>query len=677
MSGLEIIFLSSSALTLGIGVVILLLNHRRLINQCSFLAALLSSLWLFFIFLTIGAGQKPDYQAVNHWLRMCNATAAFLPWALFLTKESILRREGSAIIVRRSLPWLFACVLLTALVFSDLFMAELPLLNEYSRGPGYVVYLVSMASLCALILLSALQGLRIKAGIAQLEIKFFAVNFCFATFAVLVIFLISTVVHFPMLRYAGALLVLISFGTTLWAVCYYRVFDAKQIVLSCTQRGTLIAVVALGSVFLVATLDDLMPLAFAVGSTAAIVGLAARMLDRQLERLFGLDSDDAILEARAEAIGVARKEADVDGLSRSFERLLVECSRSERAALLVLCDGVYTDGHTQIPANWAGLESLTREGWATPESLERRRRSGGSGDCLALLKQHQLGALLAAPRGSPAPTLMVAFGHRASVRPYTYPEIQLLLELTELMDNILTHAHVAARNAEIERMESAAMMSRGLAHDLNNLATPVSTFLLHMEGKVAPGTPEAEVLTDAKHSIQVMQEYIRESLFFSRHLAPQLQNQSSAELLAATVNAVQARARSANVQLVVASGPDVTFAGDRVLMLRLLQNLVVNGIDASPAGGRVTLAAALLDGDRIALTVADDGPGVPPEIADRIFEPYFTTKDTGNKTRGLGLGLAISLKIGALHGGTIHVGRATSGGALFTVTLPSSPPRPP
>lgn len=381
--------------------------------------------------------------------------------------------------------------------------------------------------------------------------------------------------------------------------------------------------------------------------------------------------------ARAEIISWSRQAAGSEELRQKFETLLYRLFGTSRAFLLVSTGGIFIRGALSIPGNWGGFDRLCQDGWVTPESLQRGRGNPSASRCNELLTANLLSALVAVPKGDSAPSLLVALGHKESHRPFTYPEIQLLLELAELMDNILTHAQVAARNAEIERMASAAMMSRGLAHDLNNLATPVSSFLIHMEGKVAPGTAEAEVLSDAKHSIQVMQDYIRESLFFSRTLVPDLQPQSSSELFAATINSSQHRARSKGVELTAVPGPDVTFAADRTLMLRLLQNLVVNGIDATPPGGRVSLSAAAAEGDRVTLAVADDGPGVPPDLIDRIFEPYFTTKDTGSKTRGLGLGLAISLKIGVLHGGTIQVGRTASGGALFTVSLPRVHPRSP
>jgi signal transduction histidine kinase len=241
------------------------------------------------------------------------------------------------------------------------------------------------------------------------------------------------------------------------------------------------------------------------------------------------------------------------------------------------------------------------------------------------------------------------------------------------MDNVLSQAQVATRTAQLEKMEAAAMMSRGLAHDLNNLATPVSSFLLHMESRVTAGSPEAEVLDHAKHSIKVMQDYIRESLFFARKHVLLYEPVDSGEILSTVAKLTKERAALHGVTVVSLDNEPRLFTADRTLILRLLQNLVFNGIDATPRGGQVTLSASRADGGRIAFSVADQGHGVPPELMDRIFEPYFTTKDTGSDIRGLGLGLAISLKISGLHGGDLAVGKAPSGGAVFTFTLPVNP----
>ena len=99
-------------------------------------------------------------------------------------------------------------------------------------------------------------------------------------------------------------------------------------------------------------------------------------------------------------------------------------------------------------------------------------------------------------------------------------------------------------------------------------------------------------------------------------------------------------------------------------------NLVENARDAigKRADGKITVSTRLGEGgDRAFLVVEDNGPGVPPEMKDKVFAPYFTTKHAKG---GTGLGLAIVHRIVSDHGGRITVGDAKGGGARFTIELP-------
>ncbi len=135
--------------------------------------------------------------------------------------------------------------------------------------------------------------------------------------------------------------------------------------------------------------------------------------------------------------------------------------------------------------------------------------------------------------------------------------------------------------------------------------------------------------------------------------------------------------------------------GDRPLWLeadheqlrQLFLNLLLNALDALPKGGKIRIAASqsgpppASTGDVpgrahgeaaapwITMTVSDNGPGIPGDLGDRIFAPYVSTKETG-----LGLGLAICRRIVQSHGGQITATRAATGGAVFTVQLPSRSP---
>ena len=103
------------------------------------------------------------------------------------------------------------------------------------------------------------------------------------------------------------------------------------------------------------------------------------------------------------------------------------------------------------------------------------------------------------------------------------------------------------------------------------------------------------------------------------------------------------------------------------LVNQVVMNIVANAADAVPPGaGRIRIATRT-DGSDYVVTIADNGPGVPESVRPRLFEPFFTTKDVG---AGTGLGLAIAYGIVRTHDGTIMVGDAPEGGALFTLTIP-------
>jgi signal transduction histidine kinase len=93
-------------------------------------------------------------------------------------------------------------------------------------------------------------------------------------------------------------------------------------------------------------------------------------------------------------------------------------------------------------------------------------------------------------------------------------------------------------------------------------------------------------------------------------------------------------------------------------------NLVLNALDAMPGGGRLTIGVRSAGG-WVEVDVADTGPGVPADILPRLFHPFMSSKDTG-----LGLGLAISLRIAEDHGGTIVLANHPGKGAVFTLRLP-------
>ena len=404
-----------------------------------------------------------------------------------------------------------------------------------------------------------------------------------------------------------------------------------------------------------------------------LCGSAIFWFDGRMRHWFGLDDTSRIRALRTEVLQVAMREADTARLTTEFETLLADRHDAPAAIILARSGAAYTGGGHTIRRDRAAISALREDGWITPESLQRRRPTPALEDLDALLHELGAGALVAVPKESPTPNLLVAIGVRRTEWPFTYPDVTRLLHTAELIDNILTRSRLTDQLALRARMEYLAMMSRGLAHDLKNLITPVSSFLVHTEGRARAGSAEEEVHGAASRAIGVMTTYLREALFFSDRLTPRFAPVEPGRLLEAARNLAVERAVRRGVTLVAHSTCTGTLQADTVLLQRLLVNLVNNAIDASVQGGEVRLTAEGPEAGMITLRVVDQGCGMDEATRARIFDPYFTTKEFGEEVRGFGLGLTISQRIAQLHHGRITVESRPGAGTTLSVELPKDP----
>jgi two-component system OmpR family sensor kinase len=143
------------------------------------------------------------------------------------------------------------------------------------------------------------------------------------------------------------------------------------------------------------------------------------------------------------------------------------------------------------------------------------------------------------------------------------------------------------------------------------------------------------------------------------------------EVAADSVRAVRTLAEQKQVTLAFTGVEDLPFQGDEALLRRLFVNLLDNAIKYTPAGGDVTLSAERRNGDYL-VTVADTGPGIPPEAQPHIFDRFYRSdRDRRvSATSGAGLGLAIAAWVAQTHGGTVSLEQSGSTGSRFAVRLP-------
>lgn len=224
---------------------------------------------------------------------------------------------------------------------------------------------------------------------------------------------------------------------------------------------------------------------------------------------------------------------------------------------------------------------------------------------------------------------------------------------------------VAEYQAEIlaeERMATIGRMAADVAHEIRNPLEAISGAVEYLAGNDSGDNDFIRVI---REEVRNLNSYLTGVLEFARTggSAPELCDLASLAQEAAVL--AGPLAREAGIPLVLETHRCPCFAS-RTAVKRALFNLILNAIEASPQGCSVTIQTLRMDSMSV-LTVGDQGPGIDPEVGDRIFEPYFTTK-----TGGTGLGLALTRRVVEDHGGSLRIQRGSTGETLAIMSLPAT-----
>ncbi len=267
-------------------------------------------------------------------------------------------------------------------------------------------------------------------------------------------------------------------------------------------------------------------------------------------------------------------------------------------------------------------------------------------------------------------------GSRRSGPKLDAADVHVFLSLAVPLSLFINQIHLKDQIIQAQELDLLGRMSRGMAHDLNNLLTPVHTMLQLVNEGVAADQLD-DLLPAAQRNVATMRAYIREALFFSQNLRPDFQLGRLDVIVQNALLLVQERAQNREVELVALHPGEARLEIDSILIERLITNLVSNAVDASPPKAKVRVSYLNLpksEGkpDWWRISIEDAGSGISEENLNRIFTPYFTTKQTGDESRGFGLGLAICRKIVHLHGGSLNVTSRKGSGTSVHVDLPTA-----
>jgi signal transduction histidine kinase len=224
-----------------------------------------------------------------------------------------------------------------------------------------------------------------------------------------------------------------------------------------------------------------------------------------------------------------------------------------------------------------------------------------------------------------------------------------------------------------ERLAALGEMAAVVAHEIRNPLAVITNAVGSLQRTARPADGEL-LLAMAGEEAGRIGRIVSDLLDFARPSAPEFRCESLAEIIEAAVESVSAAKRAADVDFHVDVPADLpSIRVDRRLVHQALVNLVLNGVQAMPQGGRLDVTASRSDpagGDALRVHVRDHGRGIEESARQRLFEPFFTTKPLGT-----GLGLAVVKRIAEVHGGSIRVDAAPGRGATFALELPIKGPR--
>jgi len=222
---------------------------------------------------------------------------------------------------------------------------------------------------------------------------------------------------------------------------------------------------------------------------------------------------------------------------------------------------------------------------------------------------------------------------------------------------------------QAEKLSSIGLLAAGVAHEVNTPLAVIASQGQMLLRQLPPEEPQSRTLEKIVKQAFRASEIVNSLLKFSRVSGAEYAELDLNKVIQETLSLAEPMLKSAKVSLNLQLDRDLpAIWGNAGKLQQVFMNLIVNARDAMPKGGELTLATEREDG-RVRVEVCDTGVGIPPDHLTKIFDPFFTTK---SRSRGTGLGLAVSYGIIREHAGKVEVESRQGHGTIFRLELPAA-----
>ncbi|MBK5275038.1 MAG: HAMP domain-containing protein [Desulfuromonadales bacterium] len=223
---------------------------------------------------------------------------------------------------------------------------------------------------------------------------------------------------------------------------------------------------------------------------------------------------------------------------------------------------------------------------------------------------------------------------------------------------------------QADRLASIGEMAAGIAHEIKNPLAGISAALSIIRDDITVADPRNAILGEVLQQVQRLDKTVNDLLFFGKPSLPELTCIDINYILETTCKFASQHRSVMNIKKEINLAPDLPpVYADGKQMQQVFLNLILNAFQAMAGGGTLTITTGTVmrqGREYVSIDVADTGSGIPPQVLEKIFTPFFTTK-----AQGTGLGLPICCKLIKLHDGDIRVSSDDRHGTIFTVELPA------